>query len=98
MQAHIGLLDFVTEVKQFYFDSFDGEYVSEEIKEFIRNKNIIANIFQVQANNSIIRGYFYIGLIDFMLAGKKLTNFKSMFSSYDFKKKDNMILNYFKDE
>ena len=28
-----------------YFNSFGVEYVPEEIKEFIRNKNIIANIF-----------------------------------------------------
>ena len=34
-----------------YFDSFVVELVPEEIKEFIRNKNIIANIFRVQANN-----------------------------------------------
>ena len=34
-----------------YFDSFVVEHVSEEIKEFIWNKNIIANIFRLQANN-----------------------------------------------
>ena len=28
-----------------YFDSFGVEYVPEEIKEFIGNKNIIDNIF-----------------------------------------------------
>ena len=51
------------------------------------NKNIIANIFRVQANNLIMCGYFYIGFIDFVLAGKKLTDFTSMFSLYDFEKK-----------
>ena len=35
-----------------YFNSFGVEHVPEEIKEFIGNKNIIANIFRVQANNS----------------------------------------------
>ena len=35
-----------------YFDSFGVEHFPEEIKEFIGNKNIIANIFRVQANNS----------------------------------------------
>ena len=44
-----------------YFVSFDVEYVPEEIKEFIKNKNIIANIFRVQANNSVMCGYFCIG-------------------------------------
>ena len=37
-----------------YFDSFGVEHVLEEIKEFVGNKNIIANMFRVQANNSIM--------------------------------------------
>ena len=81
-----------------YFDSFGVEHVPEEIKEFIGNKNIKANIFRVQANDSVMCGYFCIGFIDFMLAGKKLTDFTSLFSPYDFKKNDNIILSYFKDE
>ena len=81
-----------------YFDSFGVEHIPEEIKEFIGNKNIKANIFRVQANNSIMCGYFCIGFIDFMLASKKLTDFTSMFSPYDFEKNDGRILKYFKDE
>ena len=46
-----------------YFDSFGDEHVPKEIKKFVRNKNIIANIFQVQANDSIMCGYFCIGFI-----------------------------------
>ena len=42
-------------------------------------------------------GYFRIGFIDFMLAGKKLTDFTNLFSPYDFKKND-IFLSYFKDE
>ena len=57
-----------------YFDSFGVEYVSEEIKKFVGNKNIKANIFRVQAKDSVMCGYFCIGFIDFMLAGKKLTD------------------------
>ena len=78
-----------------YFDSFGVEHVPEEIKEFIGNKNIKANIFQVQANDSLICGYFSIGFIDFMLAGKKLTDYTSLFSPHDFKKNDDIILSYF---
>ena len=36
-------------------------------------------------------GYFYIGLIDFMLAGKTLTDFTNLFSPNN----DDIILNYF---
>ena len=69
-----------------YFDSFGVEHVPEEIKEFIGNKNIKANIFRIQANNSVMCGYFCIGFIDFMLAGKKLTDFTSLFSPMILKK------------
>ena len=55
-------------------------------------------MFRVEANNSIMCGYFCIRFIDFMLAGKKLTDFTSLFSPYDFEKNDNIILNYFKNE
>ena len=58
-----------------YFDSFGVEHISEEIKDFPGNKNIKTNSFWVQANNSVICGYFCIRFIDFMLAGKKLSDF-----------------------
>ena len=81
-----------------YFDSFGAKHIPEEIKKFVGNKNIRAKIFQEQANNSVICGYFYIGFIDFMLAGKKLTDYTGLFSPYSFKKNDNIILSYLKDE
>ena len=37
-----------------YFDSFGVEHAPKKNKEFVRNKNMIANIFQVQANNSVL--------------------------------------------
>ena len=70
----------------------------KEIKEFVRNKNIKADIFRVQANNLVMCGYFCAGFIDFMLAGKKLTDYTGLCSPYDFKKNDNIILSYCKDE
>ena len=81
-----------------YFDSFGVEHVPEEIKEFVGNENIKANIFRVQAKNSVMCGYFCIGFIDFMLAGKKLTDYTSLFSPHDFEKNDHIILSYFKNE
>ena len=80
-----------------YLDSFSVEHIPEEIKEFIGNKNIKANIFGEQTNNSVMCGYFCIGFIDFMLAGKKLTDYTNLFSPYDFDKNDSIILSYFKD-
>ena len=74
------------------------EHIPEEIKEFVGNKNIKANIFRVQANDSVMCGYFCIGFIGFMLAGKKLTDYTSLFSPRGFKKDDHIILSYFKNE
>ena len=80
------------------FDSFSVEHVPEEIKEFNWNKNMKANIFRIQANDSVMCGCFCIGFIDFMLAGKKLTDFRNLLSPYDFEKNYDIVLSYFKDE
>ena len=32
-----------------YFDSFGIEHISKEVKKIVNNKNIIANIFRIQA-------------------------------------------------
>ena len=41
----IGLLYFVKKDEIVYFDSFGVEHIPKEIKEFIGNRNIKANIF-----------------------------------------------------
>ena len=83
-----------------YFDSFGVEHIpkEKEIKNFIKNKNITSNIFIIQGYNSVICAYFCIGFIDFTLAGKKLTDYTNLFSPYDFKKNDDIIFTYFKNE
>ena len=81
-----------------YFDSPGVEHIPKEIRTFIGNKNITKNIFRVQAYDSIMCGYFWVGFIDFMLAGKKLTDYTNLFSPHDFKKNDDIILTYFKYE
>ena len=43
-------------------------------------------------------GYFCIGLINFFLAGKKLTDCTSLFSAHDFKKNDDIIFSYVNDK
>ena len=86
-----------------YSDSFGVEHIAKVSKEFFnrplssasQNKDMIANIFRIQAYDSIMCGYFCIGFIDFMLAGKKLTDYTNLFSPHDLKKNDMIILNYF---
>ena len=83
--------------KVIYFDSFGVEHISKGIKEFIGNKNIKANICRIQATDSVMCGYFCIGFIDFILAGKTLTDYTALLSPYDFNKNDQIILSCFKD-
>ena len=79
-----------------YFDSFGVEHIPKEIKAFIdRSLSITTNIFRIQAYDSIMCGYFCIGFIDFMLAGKTLTEYTNLFSPNNFKENDDIILNYF---
>ena len=77
-----------------YFDSFDVEHIPKEIKIFIDNSIVVTNIFRIQAYDSVMFEYFCIGFIDFMLAGKTLTDFTNLFSPNIFKTNDDIILNY----
>ena len=76
-----------------YFDSFGVEHIPKKTKAFIGNENIKTNSFRIQAYDSIKCGYFFIGFIDFILAGKALTDFTNLFSPN--KKNDDITLKYF---
>ena len=81
-----------------YFVSFGVEHVPKEIKRFIGNKNTKTNIFRIQADSSILCGNFCIGFIDFMFAHTTLIDFTGLFSPYDFKKNDDVIVSCLKNE
>ena len=70
-----------------YFDSFGFEHIPREIRGYIGNKNMQTNVFRIQAYDSVMYGYFYIEFIDYMLAGKTLIDYASLFSPRDFIKK-----------
>ena len=61
----------------------------------MRNKNIITNIYRIQADNSVMCGYFCIGFIDFMPKGKILLHCTNLFSPNDYEKNDKIILKHF---
>ena len=52
-----------------YFDSFGVEHTPKEIRIFIDKSTVVANIFEIQAYDSVMSGYFCIGFIDFMFKG-----------------------------
>ena len=74
-----------------YFDSFGAEHIPKEIKKFINNKNIIANIFRIQAYDSVICGYFCIGFIDYLFKGKNLKDFTNLSLPNNCRKNDDII-------
>ena len=91
-----------------YFGSFGIEHIPKEIKHAIgseqsssakaRNKEIKANIFRLQAYDSIMCGYYCIEFINYMLKDKTLLDYTNLFSPNDFKKNDQIIKRIFKNE
>ena len=78
-----------------YFDSFGIEHIPKEVQKFIGNRSIVTNIYRMQNYDSIMCGYSCIGFINYMFKGKSLTDYTNLFSSNNFKKNDDIILNYF---
>ena len=68
------------------FDSFGVEHIPKEIRKFIGNKNVLTNIYRVQACDSMMCGYFWF--MDFMLKGKSLVEYTILFFSNDYEKND----------
>ena len=90
---------FVKTNEVIYLDSFGIEHIPEEINKFIgSNKKIKANIFRIQAYDSIMCGYFCIEFINYMLKSKTLLVYTNLFSPNDFKKNDQIIKRIFKNE
>ena len=56
------------------------------------NKNMITSVYRIQAYDLIMRGYFCIGFINFMLKGKSLLDYTNLFSPNDYKENDKIIL------
>ena len=52
-------------------------------------------MFRTHAFDSVMCGYFCIGFITFMFKGNIGTDFTNLFSPNNFKKYDDIILNYF---
>ena len=74
------LVIFVNNDVPIYFDRFEVVHIPKDnSKIFIGNKNIIANIYRIQENDSAILEYFCIGFTNFMLKGKYLLDCTNLF-------------------
>ena len=70
---------FVKQKYLVYFHSFGIEHIPKEIEHAVGNKEIKANIFRIQAYDSIMCGYFCIEFINYVFDGKSLIDFTSLF-------------------
>ena len=79
-----------------YFDSFEIEYIPQEILNKITDKSITHNIFRMQDNDSIMCGFYCMAFIEYILSGKTLLDYTDLFSLNDYEKNDKIIYKYFK--
>ena len=49
----------------------------------------------MQAYELVMCGYFCTGFVGYMFMGKNITDYTNLFSPNNFKKNDDIILNYF---
>ena len=77
-----------------YFYSFGVKHIQTS-RNVIKNKNIKTNNYRIQAQDSIISGYFCLGFIDFMLKGKSLLEYTNLCSPSKYQKNEKIILKYF---
>ena len=74
-----------------YFDSFGVEHISKKWETSLEIK-ILQQIFIEYSHDSIMRGYFCIGFIDFLLKGKRLLEYANLFSPNEYNKNEKVIL------
>ena len=52
------------------FDGFGVEHIPKETKIFFDRSIVVANIFRIEAYDSVMCGYFCVVFIDFLIKGK----------------------------
>ena len=91
------VLLFINRNKAVYFYYFGIEYISQEVLNKIKGKLVTYNIFRIQDHESIMCGFYYIAVIEYILAGKTLLDYTNLLSLNDYKKNGKIINKYFKD-
>ena len=74
-----------------YFDSFETEYIPQEVLNKIKDKSITHYIFRIQEDDSIMCGFYCIAFIEYMLPGKTLLYYTNFLSPNDNKRNGKKI-------
>ena len=85
---------FINKNTAVYFDSFEIEYIPQEVLIKVNDKSITHNIFRIQDNESFMCGFYCVAFIEYMLAEKTLLDYTNLFSLNDYKKNDKIIYTY----
>ena len=75
-----------------YFDSFEIEYIPQEVLNKVKDKSITYNIFRMQIDDSIMCRFYYTAFIEYMIAGKALLDYTNLFSPNVYSKNDKIII------
>ena len=67
----------------------------KKLENSLETKKLRKDIYRIQPYDSIIRGYFCFGFIDFILKGKFLLDYINLFSLNEYEKNNKIILKYF---
>ena len=89
---------FIDRNSDLYFDSFGMEYIPQGALNKIKDKSITPNIFRMQADDSIMWGFYCITLIEYTIAGKTLLDYTNLFCPNDYKMNGKIIYKYSKDK
>ena len=74
-----------------YFDYFGIEYIPQEVLSKIKDKWITNNIFRIQADDSMMCGFYCITVTEVTIAGKTLLDYTNLFFRNDNQKNDKIL-------
>ena len=80
-----------------YFDYLGIKYIRQEDLNKIKDKSIPQNIFRTKDDDFIMCGFYCIVFIEYMIAGRTLSNYTNFFSN-DYENNEKIIYKYFKDK
>ena len=78
----------MTEVQLYTFILSELNIFQKKVLNKVKDKSITHNIFRIQDNDSIMCQFTCIAFMEYMLAGKTLLNYTSLFSPNNNKKKE----------
>ena len=73
-----------------HFHSCEFEQIPDDVLNKIKDKSIIHNIIRIQDDDSIMCGFYFIILIECMIAEKTLLDYTNSFSPNDYQMNDNV--------